>query len=581
MSNQPGEASINPQGLWRSEATDWSQGAGQLLADRKDSVPNRYHLSKGIDPFTHKWYISLLKDTTQVVADTDTTCQVLVCGAYIFKLNASGVGFSTTGASYTAVTGLSGTPVSMCTDGANVYIACGTGGIFLVTAPTAAATAILQVTSNVIYWVAFCSNVLLCADSNTAGLYQVNYQGSKITTFPTALATNAYSTWKWNSACGGNGWIYVGGFAGGTAGAATFSAVYKTQFESDGTTLTAPTVATPLPPGEAVYSLFAFVNYILVGTSLGMRFCQTLGDIDPSGQDTGLLKIGPIVPNLTQPVTKPVRCFTANLRFVYFGWSDYDVFSTGLGRIDISAFTGDQTPAYCSDLMVTGMGWPRGEITSMDWWNGAPIFVVAGVGVYTAATTYVPSGNIQSGYIGFRIPDQKSLVAYSVDVVEPFVGSIGASINVDDEILLDCGTQTSDPPIPFDLRSTLGELTETTLTLYAGSSNTKAPTVRRATLQAFPCITAGDYFIAAFRFFDEVVTRQGGKRFVDVSAELKYLEYLRQEQIITTYQEGANVWYVVVDDIDMVWYQHSQLPAGGFNGVCVCTMKSAFTGVIV
>lgn len=582
ITNIPGENTINPQGLWRREQQDWSMGSGQLFLDRGQSVSNRFHHSEGVDTFTNKWYASLLKTTTELVADTDTTCQVLVCGAYIFKLNASGVGFSTTGASYTAVTGLSGTPVSMCTDGANVYIACGTGGIFLVTAPTAAATAILQVTSNVIYWVAFCSNVLLCADSNTAGLYQVNYQGSKITTFPTALATNAYSTWKWNSACGGNGWIYVGGFAGGTAGAATFSAVYKTQFESDGTTLTAPTVATPLPPGEAVYSLFAFVNYILVGTSLGMRFCQTLGLIDPSGQDTGLLKIGPIIPNLQESATKPVRCFTANQRFVYFGWSDYSASTvnatstcTGLGWLDISVFTGDQTPAYASNLMVSGTG----EITSMDWFNGAPIFVVAGAGVYTAASTYVASGFIQSGYIGFGIPDQKVLIAYSVDTTN-MTSEIGASINQDDENTYPLGTSSNLEGNLFSVPQVYGELFETTLTLYSGNTNTTTPTVRRATLQAFPAITAGDNLIAALRFYDKVTTRSGTTRTLNVYSELAFLRALRANQTVVGYQEGSTSWSVVIDEIDMVWYEPSELPAGGFQGVCMVTMKTATSGLI-
>ena len=78
ITNQPGEATINPQGLWRSEFNDWSMGSGQLFVDRKDSFPNRFHHSQGVDVFTNKWYASLLPSTTQLISDTDTTCQVLV-----------------------------------------------------------------------------------------------------------------------------------------------------------------------------------------------------------------------------------------------------------------------------------------------------------------------------------------------------------------------------------------------------------------------------------------------------------------------------------------------------------------------
>ncbi len=572
--NQPGEATINPQGLWRSEFNDWSMGSGQLFVDRKDSQPNRFHHSQGVDVFTNKWYASLLKDTTELVADTDTTCQILVVNGYLVKLNSSGVQYSTNGTTYTAVTGLSGTPVSMCSDGASIYIACGTGGVYSMVAGTWSATHLVNVTSQNVYFVAYCSNVLLVA--NGTSLYQVS---GSITTWPTALITQPQATWIWNCATGGNGWIYVGGFAG-SSGSATTSSVFKTQFASDGTTLNAPTVATPLPPGEQVYSLFAFVNYILMGTSLGMRFCQTLGLIDPSGQDTGLLKIGPIIPNLQEQVTKPVRCFTANQRFVYFGWSNYSNStveatgtSTGLGWLDISTFTGDQTPAYSSHLMVGGTG----EITSMDWFNGAPVFVVSGVGVYTQASTYVASGNIYSGYIGFRIPDQKILVAYSVDTTA-VTGNVSVTVNQDDENTYSLGNQTGSNLL-FSFPQVYGELFETDLTIYSSSSNTVTTTIRRATLQAFPAITAGDYLIAALRLYDEVDTR-AGRRSVNVPSELAFLRQLRQNQTVVVYQEGTTSYSVVVDSIDMVWYQRSNLPTGGFNGVAMVQLKTASSGLI-
>ena len=570
ISNQPGESSINPQGLWRSEFDDWSMGSGQHFVDRKDSFPNRFHHSQGLDAFTNKWYVSNLPATTQLVADTDPACQVLVVGGYVYKLNSTGVSYSTNGTSYTSVNGLSGvTPVQMCSDGHTVYIAAGVGGVYTTTAgATGSATQLVNVAGQNVNFVAYASNVLLVASGSS--MYQVS---STITVWPTALITQAQSTWTWNSACGGNGWIYLGGFAGSQ------SSIFKTQFASDGTTLSAPTVATPLPPGELVYSLFVFVNYILIGTSLGMRFCQTLGLIDPSGQDTGLLKIGPIIPNLQELTTKPVRCFTANQRFVYFGWSNYSNSAvnasspcTGLGWLDISTFTGDQTPAYSSHLMVSGTG----EITSMDWWNGSPIFTVQGQGVYSSASTYV-NGTVQSGYISFRIPDQKVLVAYSVDTTST-AGSVTASINQDDSNTYALGTLSG--ATLFNVPQVFGELFETSLTLNPTSSNTIPTTVRRATLQAYPAVTAGKNIIAALTFSDEVECCKGIRKTMNVYSEMAFLENLRYNQNLVIYQEGANQWEVVVDSIDAVWYQGSQLPTGGFNGVVMVTMKTATSGLI-
>lgn len=577
ITNQPGEATINPQGLWRSEANDWSLGSGQLFVDRVGSMPNRYHHGQGVDTFTNKWYATLLNDTTQLVADTDVACQILVVGAHLYKLNSTGVSYSTDGSTYTAVQGLAGvTPVMMATDGHTVYIAAGVNGVYTTTEGSSAnATHLVNVASQNVTFVGYASNVLLVG--NAASLYQVS---GSITSWPTALVTKSDSSWLWNSMAGGNGWIYLGGYSGGTVGSASASGVYKTQFEADGTTLTAPTLATPLPPGEAVYSIFAFVNYILLGTSLGVRFCETLGVIDPAGQDTGLLKIGPIIPNLQEKVAYPVRCFTANQRFCYFGWSNYSSSAvkavgtvTGLGWLDIANFTGEQTPAYASHLMVTGTG----EITSLDWFKGAPTFTVSGKGVYTSATTFVSSGTIYSGYIGFRIPDQKSLIACSVDTTAA-TGSVSASVTQDDTTTYTLGTVTGLSG-QFSVPQVYGELFEMVYTLNATSSNTVTTTLRRSTLQAFPAITAGKFIIAALRFYDHVQTRAGDRK-LDVYGELAFLETLRQTQETVSYQEGSNSWSVVVDDLDMVWYEPSELPRGGFQGVCMVTLKTATSGLV-
>jgi hypothetical protein len=560
ISNIPGENSINIQGLWRREAQDWSLGAGQRYFDRQGSFANRFRASKGVDVFSQQWYASLLKDTTEVLTDTDASLQTLVAGSYAYALTSTQVRYSSDGVTWTAVTGLpSSGIVQMATDGHTVYIICGAGGLYTTTSGSASSATHYGTSSDLLDFVAYCNNQLFVAVGPS--IYNIT---ATYSTLPTALMKQNQTNWKWNCACGGYGWIYLGGFSG------SFSAIYATQLETDATALTAPVLGGPLPPGEIVYSLFPFVNFIMVGTSQGARFCQTLGPNDPGGSSTsGNLKMGPIVPNLSQPVSKPVRCFTAQNRFVYFGWSNYDTSSTGIGRIDISQYTGDQTPAYSSDLMAT----TQGEVTSMDYFLGAPIFSVKGVGLYTAASTYVPSGTIASGYVTFGIPDQKVLVAYSVDVVEPINGTIGAAVVPDDGTSVSLGTSTTDPPPVFSVPQTRGELFETTLTLNAGSSNTTTPIIRRATLQGLPTVTAGKQIIVSLRLYKEVETH-AGKRFVDCPSELNYLETLRSNQKVITYQQGSVTWQVTVMDIDMVYYERSIDPNGFFNGLCVVTMNT-------
>lgn len=562
VSNISGEESVNTQGLWRREAPDWSLGAGQLFGDRDGSFPNRFFKSKGVDPFTQQWYVSLLKSTQLVSASSDPQLQVLVVGQYCYKLTSTTLQFSTNLTSWTTVSGLpSSGLVMMAGNGNNLWIACGTNLLYQTTAGVSTATQL--VTSGVsgagIYFVAFCSNVLFVAQG--ASIYQIT--SSSPAALPTALMTQNNPTWTWTAACGGYGWIYLAGFSG------NFSAIYATANLSDGTGLSAPTISGPLPPGEICYALFAFVNFVFVGTSAGARFCITLGP-DDAGGSPGDLKMGAIIPNLLQPVTSPVKCFTAQNRFVWFGWSNYDTTSTGLGRVDISQYTGTQTPAYCSDLMAS----TQGQVTSCDYFNGAPIFVVNGVGVYTEATTYVESGSIVSPFIGFGIPDHKVLVALSVDVVEPINGSITAAISADDGSLIPLGTSTTDPPGIFAIPQLRGELYRTTISLNAGNSNMSTPTVRRATLQGIPTITAGIQLIAALRLFFSVEIHGGGTRIVDVPAEIEFLENLRASQQVVTYQEGSLSYEVTVAEIDIVFYERSKSPLGFFNAIAVITMQT-------
>jgi hypothetical protein len=242
--------------------------------------------------------------------------------------------------------------------------------------------------------------------------------------------------------------------------------------------------------------------------------------------------------------------------------------------LDISNFTGDQTPAYASHLMVNGAG----EITSMDWWNGAPIFTVQGQGVYTAASTYV-NGTIYSGYIGFRIPDQKVLVAYSVDTTSTSA-SVTASINQDDENLYPLGTLTGSN-LSFTIPQVFGELFEKQITLNTTSSNTVPTTIRRATLQAYPAITAGTQYIVALTFSYEVECRNGIRRFMNVYQEEAFLQNLRANQNLIIYQEGPTQYEVVVSDLDFVLYQPSQDPRGGFDGVMMVTLKTATSGILI
>jgi hypothetical protein len=50
QSTSPGEAAINPQGLWRRGETSWHYGAGQKYADTAEAQDYRFFSSKGMRP---------------------------------------------------------------------------------------------------------------------------------------------------------------------------------------------------------------------------------------------------------------------------------------------------------------------------------------------------------------------------------------------------------------------------------------------------------------------------------------------------------------------------------------------------
>jgi hypothetical protein len=85
-STEPGEASLNPQGLWRRSQETWHHGAGQAFLDGKEGLsaysaisadPHRFRSSKGIDPWT-RGQLSLLHPTLKVWSTTSTNLYLAV-----------------------------------------------------------------------------------------------------------------------------------------------------------------------------------------------------------------------------------------------------------------------------------------------------------------------------------------------------------------------------------------------------------------------------------------------------------------------------------------------------------------------
>jgi hypothetical protein len=134
-STAPGEAAINPGGLWRRGQDSWHLGAGQQYADTAEAKDYRFYKSKGINPWV-KGQISLLNTTALNVgsgAPTTATKQLMcVAGGYIYVADGQSLKRTTTvsGNWTTISTGAQAKDITaLVSDGTRVFIGYSTDSV--------------------------------------------------------------------------------------------------------------------------------------------------------------------------------------------------------------------------------------------------------------------------------------------------------------------------------------------------------------------------------------------------------------------------------------------------------------------
>lgn len=436
--------------------------------------------------------------------------------------------------------------------------------------------------------------------------------------------------WIWDCYAGGSSQIYIGGHStfGGYSQSVNggASGIYRTTLGTDGTTLNAPVIALPLEGGEFVTCLASYLNFIFVGTNLGVRMCQTLAAYDPTGNQ-GDLRAGPLIPNVTQPVTLPVTGIVGSGRFVWFTWCNYDTTSTGLGRLDLTSFIDALAPAYASDLMIDSDG-----PIFLDWdpINQGPLLALQGTqtnalqsssvllpmtsgraGVYTLdPLQVVPSGTVESGYIVYDLMDPKVAVSLQatattpgIDVPATRLGGPPAAPVISAQLASDgllglgyerVGNAYAGEPIPiwpianaravaFQVELQLNRFYTTpstpgwipprpvrpTETQILGS-----PVLSRWTLKALPGVATGIQISAVLQM-SRLTEEKSLQLPYDPYEEYEYLESLRQTQQVVQYVEGPFVRDVVITQLD--WLPNLEQDGGsqsGYNTDLIVYMES-------
>lgn len=368
---------------------------------------------------------------------------------------------------------------SITSDGYHVWAALGSSGIHRTTAGASSSTA--NVPAGTFDRVSYCAPYLLAANDNV--LYEIT---SPITA-PAAsvLRTHQNTTFVWTVLASGRNCLYVAGNSGGNA------EIYRVGIDATGA-LGALVPATQLPDGETIHSLVHYAGAVVLGTGKGVR----VGVADSQGN----IDYGPLI-----PTPEPVRCLEPQDRFVWFGWTDYDISSTGLGRIDLGAFTENLVPAWASDIMAvpvppatTVQGDVTGvcTITPFDFSTNAPLaqrfFAVSGVGFFgenialmfgtggaASEPVKVASGILETGTVRYATSERKNVRLLDIRH-HALDGIVSAEAKYDDVSYASVGSSTtpgsSGPTSPLTVDQT-GETSEVRLTLTRGSAMTGARTL--------------------------------------------------------------------------------------------------------
>ena len=554
QSAEPGESAINPQGLWRRSQSSWHYGAGQSYSDTADAEAYRFRSSKGINVW-NRGELSLLPATTQAYASSESNLYMATADGRIYGTEGQTVRYTSDWSTFTTVTGTNASNLyDITSDGYNVFFSYADGNIDQTNAGTSAASNyITGISAGALDYVR--GRLMVAgqgADKNK--IWNITTTPGSSANNPSALFTHPNTNFNWVGFAGGQNQIYCAGYAGNK------SLIYKTAVKADGTALDIPTVAAELPLGEIVTTIDAYLGYVVIGLTTGLRFCSSDSD--------GNLVVGPLIDTGTS-----VNAFSAIGQYLYFGWTNYDTTSTGIGRLDIGTQISTNQPAYASDLMAD----VQGTVVDIHEFDNGVVFTVAGYGAYRPhPTNLVASGTLDSGVYRWGVPDTKFIPKWDLRT-EPLNGTVAVSVAADSGDFRTVGTQV----LAGSLESTFDGFeskvfeAEARLTLTRSSTDsTVGPVVTRWLGRAYAAPLRSQIFSVPLLLHHKLNIR-GNEYWVDVDQELNYLRDLVENPRVVTYQENFDTYSVIIEDVRWTPLDSAaNHNAWDWNGTCTVIMRS-------
>ena len=402
-------------GWWARAQHSWHEGAGQEVFDSPFSSRFKFTSSKGLDPWTDG-KLALLKDTAELRSDAfDDHHLISTDVALIYTWNGNikkdpDPDAASEGGEATVSTHAATEINSLAYDGESVYAAFSGGSLGIkkidVAAFSAWANVNVQTAVELIAWV---KGRLMGAKG--ASLYEYDLS---VTTTPETFHTDPASTWRWTGITDSGPAIYFSGFAGDRS--EIFAARLTAQDLPYASLATVGALRSvwQAPEGETIHSIKGYIGQaVLIGTSRGVRFGAVVtGDGDLRVSD------------LIVETPDPVLVFEPQLEFAWFGWSNFDGTSSGLGRIQLGELV------YASDLMWTGLGDVKGIA-----YYGDRLYFVVDEGATSRiikedAADLVPSGQIINQEIRFNTTESK-ILRY-LDILTSGTGLWSMSMSVDE-----------------------------------------------------------------------------------------------------------------------------------------------------
>jgi len=626
QSTSPGEAAINPQGLWRRGEASWHYGAGQKYADTAEAQDYRFFSSKGINPWV-KGQVTLLNtvkeslnsantnlllavtDTRVYVADgatlkysTDpyTSITATVTGVFasagtitytatahgftagqvvditgivpiaynlsgatiaavsanIFTVTNAATGTFVSGGTaiqrpiWTSATGLPGaTPRDMATDGTNIYLTYAgtaiTHGLWKYTAADIASNVAFN---HQLYYVDFVKGHLIVSGELSAS-YATDLYYDPSGSIGAENYAHPVATWNWVSFAAGQNAIYAAGYAG------TRGAIYKITITSAGV-LDQPVVALELPSGEIPLVVYGYLGGIFIGTNKGVRYATT--------DSASNLVSGALI-----PTSGSVVSFTADERFVWFNWSQYDGTSSGLGRIDLSTFISTNTPAHASDLMLTSTA----NVLAVATFDNRRIFSVSGDGIHVEDTAnLISTAELVTGTYRWGIPDRKFVAKFDIRST-PLYGSITPSISLDSGAYTAMVGHTVYSTTESVATAPQDKFIEASFKLtFARDSATLGPTLTRWMARAYASPARSQVFRVPILMHHRLRVYDT-EYYFDVETELQALRDLVTNPRVINYQENTETYSVVMEDLEFQVIDGYQSD-WDLEGTCTVTMRS-------